>query len=75
MAVQSKETSNAHTRAPTKTMSVMDVSILKIVKSQGVPEDPRKPKSENLVLTIDVMNGILERICVMSLITSPIIRL
>ena len=67
--VQSKETSNAHTRAPTKTMSDIDINIRKNVRNQGVPEDPEKSKAENLVPTTDVVNGILEGMGVTSRIT------
>ena len=59
-AIQPKDTSNAHTRAPTKTMSDMDLHIRKSVKNQGVSEDPEQSKAGNLVSTTDVVNGIIE---------------
>ena len=69
MAVQLKEASNAHTRAPTKKMSDMDLNIRKNVKFQGVQEDTEKSKIENLVPTTEVVNAIVEGMGVTSHIT------
>ena len=61
MAVRPKETSSAHSRAPTTTMSDMDSNIRKNVRIQGVPENPEQTKADNFVPTTDVVNGILEQ--------------
>ena len=70
LAVETKEASNAPTpRAPSKTMSHMDLIVQKSVRSQGVPEDPERSKADNLVPMTKWVNGKFEGMGVTSHVT------
>ena len=61
-----KETSNAHTREPTKLVSNIDFNVLKCVGTQGVPENSQKSEPLNLAPRTDLVKGILRRLGVTS---------
>ena len=60
MADQPNYSSNAHTRAPAKTTSDMDLNMQENVRTQSLAKGPEKSKAKILFPMTDVVNGTLE---------------